>query len=149
MSHSTDNVLRTLYTTVFSQKFSPDGLINYVKNRFSKIYNYKFLLISWRRNSCSQWQLRKHITIQASLHNYIKSIYLRSFFIHATFFFSFRLSNALSTESIDRIKLPFSKIKGKNWTLDFLLLLTWCCKNFSAHRSSLYSLESSNEYLIW
>lgn len=79
MSHSTDNVLRTLYTTVFSQKFSPDGEILAASDNFGNISLY-------------------------------------------------RLSNALSTESIDRIKLPFSKIK--------------------AHRSSLYSLESSNEYLI-
>lgn len=78
MSNS-DSILKALYTTVFSEKFSSDGEVLATGDNFGNISLYK-------------------------------------------------LSSVLSTENIEKPKLPYLKIR--------------------AHKSSLYSLESSNDILV-
>lgn len=75
----TENILKSLYTTCFSQKFSPDGDILAACDNFGYI----------------------------SL---------------------FKLSNALSSDNIDKVKLPYSKFKATD--------------------SSLYTLEKTNDLLL-
>lgn len=75
----TINVLKSLYTTIFSQKFNQDGTELAVSDNFGQIGIYK-------------------------------------------------LSEVLSADNIDKPKLPYIKFKVAN--------------------SSLYSLESKNEFLI-
>lgn len=94
-----DNNLKSLYTTIFSLKFSPDGKFLAACDNFGTIYVYKLVLC--------------HL-------------------LHLFFDFNdsiFRLSNVLSADCIEKSKYPSLK--------------------FKADSCSLYTIESTNDFLFW
>ena len=59
-----------------------------------------------------------------------------------------RLSNVLSAEYIDKVKSPYLKFKGKIVCFIFLSVSNNILIFNTATNSSLYALESSNDFLL-
>lgn len=105
---NTDNILKKLYTTVFSQTFSPDG-------KMKKKNSYLFFLIS-KIIIINKGELLAAGDNFGNLYLYryckMKKNLITLKFLISKLCYNFRLSSVLNTENIEKIKLPYSKIKS-------------------------------------